>query len=186
MSFNKKFSIENHTRVFVETGTFHGAGVRKALEAGYKKVYSIEIFEPLYLENIERFRDYISEGRVTLLFGDSSHLIGDLVSGIDEPITFWFDAHDQTMNDAGVGELKCPIVSEINSVIKSRNSCKRLLDVLLIDDLRLIEKKEVGWGVNLDQLYSSIWNYNKDFCLTRELGIIDHDILRCAYKHLMP
>ena len=141
MSFAAATNLHSHCPVFFETGTFHGGGVRRALEAGYSKVSSVEIHEPLYLQNLERFQKEITEGKVELHLGDSGHIIGNIVASIEEPIFFWFDAHDQTMNDAGVGELKCPIIQELNSIMQTRSESKRRLDVLIIDDLRLIEKK---------------------------------------------
>ena len=97
---------------------------------------------------------------------------------------YWFDAHDQTMNDAGVGELKCPILQELNQIMNYRDEHKRRMDILIIDDMRLIEKKEVGWNVDLTEFYSAIWRFNRDFRLTREAGFIPHDILRCENKFL--
>lgn len=170
--------------VFVETGTFHGGGVSRALAEGYKKVISLEIHEPLYRENLNRFANQVEEGIVELYLGDSAHIIGEIVKDIRDPICFWFDAHDQTMNDAGVGDCKCPIVKELQSIINERAQDRRRLDVLAIDDMRLIENPSAGWGINLGDLYKSIWSYNNDFCLTRVQGHINHDILLCKNKFL--
>ena len=48
MSFAEDTKLKSQAKIFFETGTFHGAGVSRALSAGYKKVISIEVFEPLY------------------------------------------------------------------------------------------------------------------------------------------
>jgi hypothetical protein len=173
-----------YTPVFVETGTFHGGGVSRALAEGYKKVISLEIYEPLYRENLERFSRQIEEGIVELYLGDSAHIIGEIVKDIQEPIFFWFDAHDQTMNDAGVGDCKCPIVKELRTITEKRSLDRRRLDVLAIDDMRLIENPNAGWGINLGELYAAIWSYNGDFSLTRAQGHIAHDILFCKNKFL--
>ena len=34
--------------IFIETGTYKGDGVQKALQNGYKQVYSIELDDTLY------------------------------------------------------------------------------------------------------------------------------------------
>jgi hypothetical protein len=141
MSFSLSTSLHSHANVFLETGTFHGGGVTKALEAGYKKVISIEIHEPLFRQNLEKFKKEIELGSVELFLGDSGHILGSIVENINEPIFYWFDAHDQTMNDAGVGELKCPILQELNQIMTHRDEHQRKLDILIIDDMRLIEKK---------------------------------------------
>lgn len=184
MPFAENTSINSNCSVFIETGTFHGRGVAKALKAGYSKVISIEIFEPLYIENLNRFSKEIEQGRVQLVLGDSGYVIGKAVESIDEPILFWFDAHDQTMSEAGVGDVKCPIIKELNNIMDFRNLHKRSLDTLIIDDMRLITNKNVGWNVDLNEMYKTIWKYNPNFRLTREDGHIAHDILRCEYKYL--
>ena len=119
-----------------------------------------------------------------MVLGDSGYVIGKAVESIDEPILFWFDAHDQTMSEAGVGDVKCPIIKELNNIMDFRNLHKRSLDTLIIDDMRLITNKNVGWNVDLNEMYKTIWKYNPNFRLTREDGHIAHDILRCEYKYL--
>ena len=43
-----KFDLSRYSSdAFVETGTFHGAGVRRALECGFRRIDTIEVFEPL-------------------------------------------------------------------------------------------------------------------------------------------
>lgn len=173
-----------YIKTFLETGTFHGGGVRRALDEGYQRVISIEVYEPLYKENLERFAKEIAEGNVTLYLGDSAHIIGQVVADIEEPILFWFDAHDQTMSNAGVGDCKCPIVKEIRSIISERSATRRMLDIFVIDDLRLIENPSVGWDVNIGDLYKVLWEYNPDFVITREAGHVPHDILYCKNRYL--
>lgn len=182
MPLIQKDLLDTHARVFVETGTFHGKGVNNALQAGFSKIISIEIHEPLYRENCARFKSEILGERVFLYLGDSSKIIQDIVSEIEEPILFWFDAHDQTMNNAGVGEMKCPIIEELRGIIEARSLTMRRLDTLLIDDLRLISHS--NWEIDLKKLYELVWTYNPDFRVSRERGYQDHDILKCEYKYL--
>jgi hypothetical protein len=185
MSFSNNTSLKSHCKVFLETGTFHGDGVQKALNAGFSKIISIEVYEPLYQENLNKFSEQIKSGVVEIILGDSAHVIGESIKLIDEPIMFWFDAHDQTMNQAGVGDVKCPIIKELKNIISHRELHKRRLDVLIIDDMRLIINKNVGWNIDMTEFYEVIWNYNPEFKLTRERGYIDYDILRCEYKNLI-
>lgn len=170
--------------IFLETGTFHGAGVARALKDGYKKVISIEVYEPLYRANALRYATEIEQGRVSLYCGDSAYVIADIVKDLPDPILFWFDAHDQTMNDAGVGDCKCPIIKELRSIIDVRGLPARRMDILTVDDMRLIENKDAGWNIDLTEFYSTIWEYNPDFQLTREEGFVSHDILFCKNKFL--
>ncbi len=172
--------IKNDNKVFIETGTFNGGGVINALNEGYQKIISIEIYDPMYQECLQKFEGEIRSGRVQLHHGDSSVIIGKIVSQIDEPITYWFDAHDQSMNGGGVGKLKCPIIVELEQIIANRPSELRKKDVILIDDMRLIEASwQSDWGVDMTKFYGYLWEYNKDFIITREEGHIPGDILMC-------
>ena len=183
MTFSTNYSIINQSSVFLETGTFHGAGIKRALSEGFKKVISIEVYEPLWLENLDRFKNEIEDGKVSLIFGDSGYVIGDAVAEIDDPIVFWFDAHDQTMSNAGVGDVKCPIIKELANIMECRNISQRRLDTLMIDDMRLITRPN-HWSVDIGQMYELIWHFNPDFALTRIEGFINHDILKCEYRFL--
>jgi len=51
--YAKKFRI----RVFIETGTFHGAMV-EAMRNQFRVIHSIEIYKPLYEENVKKFSKY--------------------------------------------------------------------------------------------------------------------------------
>jgi hypothetical protein len=184
MSFAVDTNLVCNAKVFVETGTFHGGGIYRALANGFDKIISIEIFEPLYVKAQATFKKEIEEGKVVLFLGDSGDVLGEAIATIDEPIMYWFDAHDQTMNDAGVGELKCPIIKELQKIMEVRTLAQRRLDTLMIDDMRLIENVSVGWDIDMTELYKTIWQFNPDFRLTRERGFIEHDIIRCDYKHL--
>jgi hypothetical protein len=184
MSFATDTNLVCNAKIFVETGTFHGDGIYRALNHGFSKVISIEIFEPLYTKAQMTFQKEIGEGKVELFLGDSADVIGEAISKIDEPIMYWFDAHDQTMNDAGVGALKCPIIKELQKIMEVRSLAQRRLDTLMIDDMRLIENISVGWDIDMTEFYKTIWQFNPDFRLARERGFIDHDIIRCDYKYL--
>jgi len=80
----------NNNKVFVETGTLIGDGVRRAIHAGYKKIISIECHPEYYRKSKERFSDY---DNIEIIFGDSSKILFDVIKDVDEPITFWLDAH---------------------------------------------------------------------------------------------
>jgi hypothetical protein len=76
--------------VFVETGTFEGGGVAAALEAGFKRVYSIEIAPRYYQMACKTFE---GDPKVHLFFGDSSQMLRSILGEIQVPATFWIDAH---------------------------------------------------------------------------------------------
>lgn len=165
---------------FVETGTFHGAGVRAAINAGFNKILSIEVFKPLVTENQDRFKDEIQDGRVEIIFGDSDDVLEEVLAIKNGSITFWLDAHKQTMNGAGEGKEKCPVVSELQHIYNKREGIK--LDTILIDDMRLIETRSAGWAVNLGEMYRLLWLINPDYSISRIKGYVDHDVLACVPK----
>lgn len=162
---------------FVETGTFHGAGVRRALEAGFGRVETIEVFEPLIRENRDRFASEIARGAVRIHLGDSADILGDVAAPIEGTVTYWLDAHIQTMNGAGVGREKCPLVSELRQIAQRRAGRG---DILLIDDLRLIEDRRAGWAVDLGEMYRTLWEIDRSFMLCRIDGHVPGDVLACV------
>ena len=63
------FNLENKDCCFVETGSWHGATVDRALDIGFTNVKIIEAGEDLYEKCCERFS---GDERVTLYHGSSS------------------------------------------------------------------------------------------------------------------
>lgn len=80
----------NKNKIFIETGSLVGDGIQRALDAGYEKVISIECHPGYYNTSKERFA---KDERVTVIFGDSSKDLFNVIENIDEKITFWLDAH---------------------------------------------------------------------------------------------
>lgn len=161
---------------FVETGTFRGTGVRRALEAGFRQVDTIEVFEPLVHENQERFATEIAQGRVRIHAGDSADMLGRVIGADPAPITFWLDAHIQTMCGGGVGRETCPLLAELRQIARLRAGGN---DIVLIDDLRLIEDRQAGWAVDLGELYRLLWEINPGYAIFRIDGHVPRDVLAC-------
>jgi len=89
------FSLRKYLNpVFVETGTKYGNGVRAALNAGFQKVYSIEIVPERYKKSRQKFSKEISNGKVEIVLGDSAEKLEEIISHVGCPITFWLDAHN--------------------------------------------------------------------------------------------
>ena len=119
--------------IFLETGSYLGDGIQKAIECGYEKIISIECKKEYHELCKEKF---INNSNVELILGDSSKVLSSVVSSINEPITFWLDAHymwndpNQDINEHP-GRGKIPLIEELEQIknhpIKSHT--------LLIDDL---------------------------------------------------
>jgi hypothetical protein len=118
-----------YAEAFVETGTFRGDGIQRALDAGFKFVDSIESNYDLYCEASARFAN---DHRVYVLGGPSQRLIPILCDSIREPAVFFLDAHW-----SGWGEpTPLPLLEELRAI-----ATRPYKDVVIIDDMRLMGKK---------------------------------------------
>ncbi len=140
-SYEKKRSILEHYRqkfnmtVFVETGTFLGDTVAY-FKNRFDHLYSIELSEELYEGATKRFEN---DSNITLIQGDSSIALKELVTKIDRPALFWLDGHYSSEFYIGEryiktarGEKVTPIVEELEILLNDKHR-----HVILIDDARL-------------------------------------------------
>jgi hypothetical protein len=144
------------TDVFFETGTYLGDSVKLALECGFKKVISIEIYEPLHTDNLKKFETQIHEGSVELIFGDSLVEMQKILGDLNEKTTFWLDAHV----DFGPGGLKvCPLYEELEAIALSpiKNH------TILIDDLRCLGNNHWGENISIEGIKERILKINPDY-----------------------
>lgn len=153
--------------VFIETGTYHGDGVQQALDAGFNKVYSIELSRDLHSYCKVRFNHY---DNVYLLYGDSGGVLVELLKTIKEQTTFWLDGH-YSGEDTAIGSQNTPLLRELEAI--REHSIKT--HTILIDDLR-------GWykdthGFDTLDLMKKILTINPDYKFTLEDGFISNDIL---------
>lgn len=115
----------------METGTFKGDGVSRALE-DFEIVYSVESDPLLYMQALGRHEN---NPRVFLALGDSAEFLEEL--DIPEPVVFYLDAHWY-----GKGEkTPLPLLRELNAISK-----RPYKDVVIIDDMRLMGVETVSGG----------------------------------------
>jgi len=107
-------------RVFVETGTQTGSGVNCALTSGFEEIYSIELDKENYDRAVEAFKD---NPKVHLFLGDSNTKLVEVLKLINEPVTFWLDAHSTEYS---------PILEELEA-IKNHHIKNH---IIMIDDCR--------------------------------------------------
>jgi hypothetical protein len=122
-AYQKKSGI----KILVETGTYYGDMVFAQLKY-FETIFSIELSEYFYQNAVKRFRGY---DNVRLYQGDSSIVLSNVVSKINEPILFWLDGH-YSGGDTAKGVKECPILEELAVVISRKKP-----DIILIDDARL-------------------------------------------------
>lgn len=143
--------------IFIESGTFLGNGLNCALQAGFKECFSVEIHEHLYLKAKERFGKEIKRGQVKLYHGDSAEILKPLIEALNQPATFWLDAHISANYGAKLAK-NCPIIEELefikNSAIKNHT--------ILIDDLNCFGKEAHDY-ITLEQVKSYIISINPEY-----------------------
>lgn len=142
---------------FVETGTWHGDGVKAALAAGFSAIRSVELSEDLFKNAKVTFRD---DPRVKLWWGASSDCLSDMLGDISSPATIWLDAH-YSGGDTVCGPTTCPLLDELD-VLKHHPITRH---TILIDDVRLLGTAE--FGVSLNEVSDALRSINLsyDVCL---------------------
>lgn len=161
------------SKTFIETGTAKGECVLVALEAGFKNVITIEANPKVFMDACKRFAD---DDRVTTVLGDSGKVLPDILSGINEPATFWLDAHWSTgEDDLGPSISKCPILYDLRAIglhhVKNH--------IILIDDIRYFRSGGLPqWeGVNLGDIMQVILDINPGYRIAFENGFMANDVL---------
>lgn len=114
---------------FVETGTFGGNAVQKALDVGFKEVRSIEYDIDNYKYSAERFKN---NKNVRLYLGSSATDLWNMIKNINQPITFWLDAH--IFPPRTDGGKNCPLLEELEQI--KQHPIK--IHTILIDDMHCI------------------------------------------------
>jgi hypothetical protein len=171
--FNK---YKGNNRIFIETGTWQGDGIEKALQLGYEKVYSCDIDEDLVKKSSEKFKDK----NVKVLALHSSEALKIFMNEVDEPCTIFLDAHvmpkDQNNESMGFddrqlsltsdkGVPKCPLVEELSII--STSDIKN--HTILIDDEHCFGTWMFN-GLTLDETYNIIKKINPDYMCLVEGG----------------
>ena len=106
------YFLQTKSKIFIETGTYKGKTI-SIIQHFAKEVHTIEVFEPLFLENLIKFRN---RNIIHLYLGSSPTLLPSILRKLNKPtIFFWLDAH---YSGHGTGkELKiCPLLSELNAI----------------------------------------------------------------------
>ena len=176
------FDLEefSNNEIFIETGTFYGDTVNKAINLGFKEIYSIEYDKLRYEECKKKFEQY---NNVTIIHGDSTIEIPKLLKKINKPATFWLDAHYNADNGE-CSDKWCPLKEELESIkehyIKNHT--------ILIDDMRFMDGKEFVCKGRLrsmphkEIILKIVKEINNEYELSMLDGIIANDVLCCRIK----
>lgn len=160
MSANFLFFQKYFNNIFIETGSGNGDGIWSAINCGFKEIFSIELSQKLYRYCTNKYQEYKN---VHIIYGDSREELSKIIVNINEPITFWLDAH--ISGGDTVGEDLPPLFEEIEIIGKHHIKSH----TILIDDLRC-------WNWN-NELMSAILKINSCYQFTIEDGLFPQDIL---------
>ncbi|MEK8021478.1 MAG: hypothetical protein VSS75_031765 [Candidatus Parabeggiatoa sp.] len=125
----KTLKTELLLEVFVETGTFEGASIKKVQNL-FKEIYTVELSQQ-YFEQVKNLCQDLQH--VYVYHGDSPSFLTDLSPKLaDKSTLYWLDAH-WCVADYTSGETsQCPLLDELIAIHQlNKNS------VILIDDARL-------------------------------------------------
>jgi hypothetical protein len=157
-------TFKNHmSSVFVETGTYHGDGVKLAIQVGYDRIISIEINDHYYLQAVKEF---IRFPKVSIVHGDSGKVLGDVISSIGDRITFWLDGHvcyPTAHYVLDTPEVDYPLMKELTAIKEHQRNDH----TIMIDDWKAWEKTNiVGWGQ--DEILEKVLDINEDYVISYE------------------
>ena len=156
-------------KTLVETGTFFGDTV-EYFKAHFSKIISIELSKELADKAAKRFEN---DAHISIIQGDSSIVLKELVAGFKEPVLFWLDGHYSSefyLNGEYIvtakGEKETPIEKELEIILQAGPK-----HIVLIDDARLFVGK-------MD--YPSMAALKKKIQMLRPGSLIDvkRDIIR--------
>ena len=197
MPINFDLTKYTNNNIFIETGTYDGKGIEQALESGFKQVYSIEIDEQRYETCRAKYKQYPN---VAIMHGDSGEQLPLLLLTIDQPVTFFLDAH-YCADGGEIGDKWCPLKEELNAI--KEHHIKN--HTILIDDWRCMENthvdytwktqnppgscysvddnhgKEVGF-LGKENCFNMLREINKDYVFTFENGSVENDVLCCTIE----
>lgn len=121
-----KFSNKNIS-CFVETGTYKGHTSRRASRF-FKKVHTIEIFEPLYRESIESGRGIEN---IEYHLGDSMVLLPKIAMEVG-PAVWFLDAHISGSDSSWNKTVPVPLLQELELILTNNTS----FGIFILDDVR--------------------------------------------------
>lgn len=114
----KEFMNGSTEDVWIETGTYNGNSVQRALDFGFREIHTIEV-APTTFENLTTTHpELCANTHVHRYCGSSRHILPSIICGIqDRFVVFWLDAHysggDQCERD-GISE--CPLIDELTTI----------------------------------------------------------------------
>jgi hypothetical protein len=156
-------------QVFVETGSYIGDGISRAIQAGFKFIVSIELSAKYCNICRDRFREFKN---VSIVNGDSFEILPEIIRNIDTPITFWLDGH-HSCGDTALGKYWAPLIQELEAIKQHHIKTH----TIIIDDMRCWETLNSNHGFCKADIINKLLEINKDYVFSYEDGEVANDIL---------
>jgi hypothetical protein len=160
MPAHRELFEEHLTTTLIETGSYQGKGIECALNAGFKRVSSIDLSRHYYNFCCQKFRD---NKQVKLWHGDSGDALGVMIDEATKPITFWLDGHYSGGNTAGKNQMT-PIINELEQ-IKKKNIPE---SIILIDDIGFV----IEHAISLEDLTEKLMSINPNYEIVQTEDIL--------------
>ena len=170
MPAQTEFFTNYITNYFIETGSYRGKGIRQALEAGFPNVRSVELFRDNYDFCMEQYKD---NEKVQLYFGSSTKLLPEMIKDLDEPVTFWLDAHYSGPGTAKTDGKFSPIIQELMH-IKSHPIKNH---IIMIDDIRDFGTRNFDF-VKREEAVKVIKSINPEYKITFETASNENPLFK--------
>lgn len=145
---NRSLFKEYPNRVGIDIGSYRGDSIQAFLDAGFEEVRSIDISREQYLFCCDRFNLYDKneplQKMIKLYEGDSSKMLWDMIADINEPMSFWLDAHSQLLEDEEYFHgMDFPLLEELKQISRHPIKCHHIL----IDDILVLTHPDItGWS----------------------------------------
>ncbi len=121
---------------FVESGCYHGAGLKWGKANNFKKLYSCDIIK----DHINKAQSVVEKDiRVELYYGPSHEYFAKLLPTLKGVTFFWLDAHCPKHYDPKLKETPLthfPLYKELQLIVELKEHYER--DVIICDDVRTI------------------------------------------------
>ena len=155
--------LKHRSSVLVETGSAAGDGIKRALDAGFDSVCSIEASPLWYEKCLERFGSQFTNKKVRLILGKSTDKLKEVIEILDKNkpnFVFYLDAHASGEASASHKELMefgpdseysqdNIIKAELDIILKEKpNSVIVIDDVNGLDDGHAVEYCEKMLAAN--------------------------------------
>lgn len=167
-------------KYYIETGSFHGAGIQDALDAGFENVISIEITPVFYEECTELF---IEKNNVEIILGDSVVKLPKVLKNIKHKCVIMLDAHYMENLSIHNGNI-VPLMEELKAIEKH---ARLYNDTIMIDDMRCWTETDFYHIHNFhsltnQKLIDRILEINKDYIIEYADGHVANDVLVAQIK----